>query len=71
MPHGMQPPMQPADPPQVGTVPAPFNDLPSTYTHANILNLVVFYNDDFDIQAGDSITTRQDKLRLWLMSSGM
>ena len=64
----MQPPAQPAHPAQVEAVPAPFNNMPSAYTHIDILNLVVFYNEDFDIQAEDGILTRQDKLRLWLTS---
>ena len=62
----MQPPAQPANAAELGTVPVPFNNMPSTYTHADILNLVIFYNDDFDILAADGISTRQDKLRLWL-----
>jgi hypothetical protein len=52
----------------IGSVPVNFNGHPTLagYTHADILNLIVFYNDDFGIEAGDQIGTRTAKLRAWL-----
>ena len=52
----------------IGMVPIPpfWNPRPDTYTLLYILKLVIFYNDDFCIVAGDSLPTRKEKLRVWL-----
>jgi len=70
-PEGMPLPPQPANSAQVGAVPVPFNDEPSSYTDEEILDLVIFYNDAFHIQPEDAIGCRQDKLRIWLTGPGM
>jgi hypothetical protein len=56
----------PAQLPAVGTTPPNFDeDLPN-YRHMHILNLIIFYNDDFGIQHADTIGTRIDKFRRFL-----
>lgn len=51
----------------VGTVPPQFNPDVDSYQHVDILRLIVFYNDDFGIQAGDQLPERKRKIRNWLM----
>lgn len=51
----------------VGDVPNPWNPNLDTYQHLDILQLVIFYNDDFSIIAGDPIATRIYKVRTWLV----
>jgi hypothetical protein len=58
------PPQLPAFP--LGSVPQNFNSNPSSYTHQEILNMIIFYNDRFGIVAGDDIATRRNKFREWL-----
>jgi len=50
----------------IGAVPPQFNSNVDSYQHVDILRLVVFYNDDFGIHAGDNLLERKFKLRLWL-----
>ena len=52
----------------IGTVPIlPFwNPRLDTYTLLYILKLVVFYNDNFSIDTGDSLPVMKEKLRVWL-----
>jgi hypothetical protein len=50
----------------LGSVPQNFNGNPSSYTHQEILNMVIFYNDNFHILPGDDIATRHNKFREWL-----
>jgi hypothetical protein len=52
--------------PAVGSVPPNFNDLPTSYSHSYILDLMIFYNDDFGIVLGDSIADRMAVLHKWL-----
>jgi hypothetical protein len=59
-------PQKNAPPPAIGSVPLNFNGHPSGYTHAEILNIIIFYNDDFGIVERDNIGTRTAKLRAWL-----
>lgn len=52
----------------VNTLPAPASSTDtSNLTHNDILRYVMFYNEDFDIVANDTLGTRRDKIRLWLM----
>jgi len=50
----------------IGTVPPQFNPNIGSYQHIDILQLVVFYNDDFGIHAGDQLSERKHKVRIWL-----
>ncbi|TDL22525.1 hypothetical protein BD410DRAFT_839606 [Rickenella mellea] len=50
----------------VGAFPPAFNGDPTSYTHQEIINLIVFYNDAFGIVVGDVLTTRRNKLREWM-----
>jgi hypothetical protein len=50
----------------IGAVPPLFNPNPSTYTHLDIINMVIFYNDNFGILAAYDCVTRQDLVRRWL-----
>jgi hypothetical protein len=43
--------------PVVGAVPNNFNGNPSSYTHQEIMNMTLFYNEDFFILPGDDIAT--------------
>ncbi|ESK83664.1 hypothetical protein Moror_2164 [Moniliophthora roreri MCA 2997] len=36
-------------------------------THADILDLIAFYNEDFGITAGDNLAARRDKVKEWLV----
>jgi hypothetical protein len=51
----------------VGDVPNPWNPDLCSYQHLDILKLVIFYNDDFGIVAGDLLSVRIFKVRLWLL----
>jgi len=37
------------------------------YEHLEIIQLVIFYNDNFGIDEGDPIDIRRSKFRVWLM----
>jgi hypothetical protein len=50
----------------VGSVPNPFNATLESYTHAEILQMVVFYNDDFGIDPLDGLPERLMKFRQFL-----
>jgi len=59
-------PLPNPQPQAVGTTPPNFNpDLPN-YRHIDILNMVIFYNDNFGVVGGDSLGTRIDKFRAFL-----
>lgn len=51
----------------VGDIPNPWNPNIDAYQHLDILQLVIFYNDDFGIIAGDPVATRRYKVRTWLV----
>ena len=51
---------------EVGDVPDQWDSDIGAYTHAQVLKLVVFYNDDFGINEGDLLTVKRNKLRNWL-----
>jgi hypothetical protein len=59
-------PLQAAIVPAVGVVRNNFNGNPSSYTHQEILNMVIFYNEDFNILPGDDVATRRNKFREWI-----
>lgn len=56
----------PPQTPVVDAVPPNFNFNLSTYQHLDILNLIIFYNDDFGIVPYDSLETRIEKFRRFL-----
>jgi hypothetical protein len=45
----------PAQQPVVGTLPPNFNNNYSAYQRGDIVNLIIFYNEDFGIAAGDTV----------------
>ena len=51
----------------VGAVPPQFNPDVDSYQHIDVLQLIIFYNDDFGIQVGDQLPERKRKVRNWLM----
>ena len=53
----------------VGDVPAPWNQSVESYQLADILRLVIFYNDNFGIEAGDLVRVRRTNLKVlaWLL----
>jgi hypothetical protein len=51
----------------VGDVPNPWNPQIDAYQHLDILRLVIFYNDDFGIVAGDPVHVRRQQVRTWLV----
>ncbi|KAF8062557.1 hypothetical protein FPV67DRAFT_1673028 [Lyophyllum atratum] len=61
--RGLAAPPQPA---AIGDVPAAFNPRIADYTRDDIVNLIVFYNDDFGILPDDSEGTRREKFRSFL-----
>jgi hypothetical protein len=56
----------PAIPAAIGTTPPNFNPNLPNYHHIDILNLIIFYNDDFGIVPGDSLGTRIDKFHAFI-----
>ncbi|KAF8884373.1 hypothetical protein BD779DRAFT_1472138 [Infundibulicybe gibba] len=69
--HGLHPTIQQAiaalnPPPPVGSLPTTFKPDVTDYDHLDILNLIVFYNQDFEILPNDSIATRIKKLQWFL-----
>ena len=59
----------PPQPPVVGT--AYHNDIIETHnlTHNAIQQMICFYNESFDIEVGDTIAARSQKIRQWLTDS--
>jgi hypothetical protein len=51
----------------IGDVPDEFNPNIDEYQDADILRLVIFYNDDFGIALADTVAIRRLKLRTWLL----
>lgn len=56
----------PEQEPQVGTVPADFHTNLHGYTMANIIRLIIFYNDSFGIVHENNIETCVDKIQAFL-----
>jgi hypothetical protein len=56
----------PAKSHDIGATPPNFNsDIPA-YHHNDIYDLIIFYNDDFEIVVGDTLLVRVDKFRRFL-----
>jgi hypothetical protein len=56
-------------PPQtsvIDAIPPNFKLNLSTYQHLDILNLIIFYNEDFGVVPHDSLGTRIEKFRQFL-----
>jgi hypothetical protein len=56
----------PAQVPNIGDKPANFNNNLTNYTHKDILQIIIFYNDSFGIFPGDHVETWRDKFRDFL-----
>ncbi|KAF8870938.1 hypothetical protein CPB85DRAFT_1353299 [Mucidula mucida] len=52
--------------PRVGETPPQFQGGLASYSNAEILRMIVFYNDDFGIVLNDSLAMRIDKFRSYL-----
>ena len=50
----------------IGDRPHPWNGYMGGYTHAAILRLVIFYNNDVGINLQDRLPARKAKLKGWL-----
>jgi hypothetical protein len=57
----------PAQIPAVGTTPPNFNADFTTYRHDDILHLIIFYNDDFGIVQADTLPSRVESFRRFLV----
>jgi hypothetical protein len=51
----------------VGDMPNSWNSNVDAYQLVDILRLVIFYNDDFGIDAGDLVDVMRQKVRAWLV----
>jgi len=51
----------------IGDVPNQWIPRLHAYTHLYILRLVIFYNDDLGIEAGDNLDVRKEKVHSWLI----
>jgi hypothetical protein len=58
----------PAQDPPVGTVPPNFSRNFAMYARADIIRLIIFYNDDFGIVVGDTLQISIDKFHKFLMT---
>jgi hypothetical protein len=56
----------PSQVPGIETTPPNFNPNLSTYQHIDILNLIIFYNEDFGIVPNDSLGARIQKFHRFL-----
>jgi hypothetical protein len=50
----------------IGDTPPQFNPRVEAYRHMDILKMIVFYNQNFDIQAQDDLPERVNKFRRFL-----
>jgi hypothetical protein len=62
-----QVPITPNSPPAIGSVTANFNGAVVTYDDLQILEMILFYNDDFGIRLEDSLGTGMLKFREFLI----
>jgi hypothetical protein len=53
----------------VGATPIFFRDFLEGYQNFHILQLVIFYNESFEIVPNDTVVVRQHKLRQWLVDN--
>jgi hypothetical protein len=51
----------------IGTTPPNFFDDIGNYQDIDLINLIVFYNDDFGITNADELSDRKNKLRAFLL----
>jgi hypothetical protein len=52
--------------PSIGTQPLNFDDDVVNYSHPQILEMMVFYNETFNIVAGDNLKERIEKFVFYL-----
>ena len=52
----------------IGSTPPNFQRVLSTYSHLDILRMIVHYNEDFDIAIDDPIQVRIEKFRAFLIT---
>lgn len=52
--------------PAIGDLPLNFHTAPKSYSHLQIIDMVVFYNENFGIVLADGIRPRADKFQLFL-----
>ena len=52
----------------IGAVPPSFERNTDIYTLGTINSLIIFYNDDFDIEREDNLEITKIKFRRWLCS---
>jgi len=52
--------------PPIGSVPQGFGNYPTRFSHADIVRLIIFYNDDFGIIQQDDLAERRLKLTSFL-----
>jgi hypothetical protein len=52
---------------ETGSTPPNWNPQVIAYRDSDILRLVIFYNDDFGIVAGDTLATMREKIVSWLV----
>ena len=52
--------------PVIGSTPPRFDGNITDYQHADIVRMIIFYNDTFTILVGDPVGTRVDKFRFFL-----
>jgi hypothetical protein len=51
----------------IGDVPSPWNPNIYAYQLADVIRLVIFYNENFGIHAVDSVAVRRKKVHDWLV----
>ncbi|KAM6492185.1 hypothetical protein JOM56_011909 [Amanita muscaria] len=57
----------PAQPLALGSTPPHFNPNLPTYNHDTVYQLIIFYNDDFGILPGDTLSSRVESFRRFLV----
>jgi hypothetical protein len=58
----------PEQDPQLGTVPPNFRALFPSSTEADIISLIIFYNNNFGIVQGETVQTSLQKIGAFLMA---
>ena len=58
-------PPAPAQPAAIGALPDIFPNL-DTCNHVEILDLIIFYNQDFGIQVGDTVRQRAERIKCFI-----
>jgi hypothetical protein len=64
--HNVATLVPPVQIPLLGDIPPNFNDNLPSYNHGDILQLIIFYNDDFGIVQGNTLPSRIDSFRRFL-----